>query len=362
MAGIYVHIPFCKSRCKYCDFFSTIQLERRHEYVDALLAEWEEWKINSNLWNNPRTLYFGGGTPSLLETNDIHRIISSILPSDFSKDVEVTLEANPGDLSLEKLQALRSCGVNRLSIGIQSFNNHLLHTIGRRHNATDAMQAVRNAQEAGFDNISIDLIYGLPGETMEIWDQDINQALELKVQHISCYCLSYEENTPLSQMLVRGEIQETNEDELNRMYDYLCAKLSANGIFQYEVSNFATKNKHSQHNSSYWNSTPYLGLGAGAHSFDGIKRWWNPDNLDMYIDGIRSHSLLREEEVLTPEQHHMEKVMLGLRTTAGIDCQEVAFDKAMSMVKMGWLRKDNGRWIATQDGIHVLNQIINNLL
>lgn len=360
MAGIYVHIPFCKSRCRYCDFFSTTMLEKRSEYVDAVLAEWEEWQKESNQWLHPKTLYIGGGTPSVLETNDIGRLVRGIAQS--PEDMEITIEANPGDLSLEKLSSLKQIGINRLSMGIQSFDDRLLQLIGRRHTEQEAYQAVRNAQEVGFENISIDLIYGIPTQTLEGWNEDVQKAMALEVPHISCYCLSYEEHTPLTQMLQKGEIEEIDEEIENAMYDDLHGILTANGYEHYEISNFAKKDYQSQHNSNYWNGTAYLGLGAGAHSFDGKKRWWNPLDLSGYLKGITMHSLHREIEELTPEQQRIETIMLGLRTDKGIEKQYVETQKAEKYVKQMLLKDTGERYVATLEGTHILNQIISNLI
>ena len=359
MKGVYVHIPFCKSRCQYCDFFSTTQLEEREEYVQALLQEIDE-RVSEG--SEIATIYFGGGTPSILETEQIERLLKALLMKCAGKVNEITLEANPSDLTLDKLQALRVLGINRLSIGVQSFNDKELQVIGRRHNAQQARQAVKEAQETGFDNISIDLMYALPGQTMTSWQETIALALQLNVQHISCYCLSYEPGTPLTRLLEKGEVVQTDEETENLMYDVLCAELKAKGYEHYEVSNFALKGRQSQHNSSYWNNTPYIGLGAGAHSYDGQKRRWNIADLAAYVKRMLSHSTYWEEEVLTDEQKNMEHIMLGLRTNKGIVLTDVLRTKAEQMIKNGLLREENGRIIATQSGLHILNRIIEQLI
>ncbi len=303
MKGVYLHIPFCKSRCKYCDFFSTTQLERREEYVQALLKEIAR-RVPE--YEEITTIYFGGGTPSLMETEQITRLLNALLAKSSVAPVEITLEANPGDLAPDKLSAMRQIGINRLSIGVQSFNDTELQLIGRRHNAEQAKQAVCDAQQAGFDNISIDLMYALPGQTVESWTQSIDEALRLNCQHISCYCLSYEDGTPLTNLLEQGRIAQTDDETANAMYDQLCDKLTANGFIHYEVSNFALPNRHSKHNSSYWNNTPYIGLGAGAHSYDGQVRRWNIADLTAYIKQLSSGSTYWEEEMLSDEQKAIE--------------------------------------------------------
>ena len=359
MIGIYLHIPFCKSRCKYCDFFSTTQLERREEYVQALLQEIDERVPNNT---DIATIYFGGGTPSLLEKEQIERLLTALLNKSATRPTEITLEANPGDLTFEKLQALRQIGINRLSIGIQSFDDSELTFLGRRHNANQARQAVRDAQRTGFDNISIDLIYALPGETITTWQRDIDEALKLNIQHISCYCLSYEPGTPLTNMLDSGQVTQTDEETENTMFDELCARLKANGFEHYEVSNFALPGKHAQHNSSYWNDTPYIGLGAGAHSYDGQVRRWNIADLAAYVKRVLSHSTYWEEETLTDEQKNIEYIMLGLRTSHGIKLTNNLRTKAQPMIESGLLTDKNGQLIAMQSGLHILNRIIEQLI
>jgi oxygen-independent coproporphyrinogen-3 oxidase len=362
MAGIYIHIPFCKSRCKYCDFFSTTQLQLQDSYVRALLAEWNKRKLD---WQSTpiHTIYIGGGTPSLLTIPNIQLLLRTILRDiDTTHLREVTLEANPGDFTEEKVRAWRSLGINRLSIGIQSFHDPTLLSIGRRHTASQAIDAVRIAQEAGIDNISIDLMYALPGQTMSDWQHDIAQALSLSVNHISSYGLIYEPETLLTRLLQEGKIEMVDEDEEIAMYDYLVQTLTQHGYEHYEVSNFALPGKHSQHNSSYWNDTPYLGLGAGAHSYDGKSRWWNIEDIAIYIDQATTDSLCPEQELLTDEQRHTERVMLGLRTAHGVAVSDVRTEHIQAYIKDGLLLLRDDRIVATTQGFHVLNRIIQDLV
>jgi len=358
MRSIYIHIPFCKSRCKYCDFFSTTLLEKRKEYVDAVIQEWQQRRVD-----DIETIYFGGGTPSLLDLADLERLLKEFTMHN-AQCREITMEANPGDLSLDKLKALREIGINRLSIGIQSFRNPLLRLIGRRHTARQARQAVRWAQQAGFNNISIDLMYGLPTQTMLQWSMDVRCAIRMGVQHISCYCLSYEDGTPLTQMLERDEIRPASERLQNRMYQFLCRVLERNGYEHYEVSNFALPGYRSHHNSNYWNNTPYIGLGAGAHSYDGKIRSWNPNDIETYITAINHGTLVREQEQLTPEQQYIETIMLALRTKEGIEATLVKnkIDKVAYYVQQSMLREQDGRLIATKKGLNILNRIIEDLI
>jgi oxygen-independent coproporphyrinogen-3 oxidase len=361
MAGIYIHIPFCKSRCKYCDFFSTTHLQKQAQYVEAVLAEWQ---MRQHQLSEPiHTIYIGGGTPSTLDNAALDRILQAILDTCTDhRPHEITIEANPGDITLEKAQAWRAMGINRLSMGVQSFHDHLLQLIGRRHNAKQAIEAVQLAQAAGFDNISIDLMYALPDQTMQMWQQDVQQALSLGVQHISSYGLIYEDGTVLTTLLEHGQIEAVDEDTEMRMYDYLVEELTANGYVHYEVSNFALPNRHSMHNSNYWNDTPYIGLGAGAHSYDGQQRQWNISDLDIYIERALAHDLQPEIETLTPEQQHTERIMLGLRTCQGVPKELINFSNALPYLQQGLLVEKDNRIAATTQGYHILNRIIEDLI
>jgi oxygen-independent coproporphyrinogen-3 oxidase len=393
MAGIYVHIPFCKSRCRYCDFFSTTQLERREDYAHAIIAEFND---RLHLLTEPvQTIYFGGGTPSQMPVASLRMILECLvdgakrlqfsaqpyttlhhtIPSyttlhnptpylspDEIGDIELTLEANPGDITPEKARAWREMGFNRLSIGIQSFDDDLLHLIGRRHTAQEALQAVATAQAAGFDNISIDLMYALPSQTMEQWQKDVQLALHLGIQHISTYGLIYEEGTALTKLLMDNRLQPVDEELEMRMYDYLVGQLTANGFLHYEVSNFALPGCHSRHNSSYWNDTPYLGLGAAAHSYDGQHRQWNIADLDGYIRQALAHQLSPEIEHLSDEDRHTERVMLGLRTSHGVAKADIDMHKAKPYLEQGLLEDKGERVAATTQGFHILNRIIEELV
>lgn len=348
--GVYVHIPFCKSRCIYCDFFSTTQLARREEYVQALVKE-AQARISHP--QDIQTVYFGGGTPSMLSVEQLTRILNALHPVNAA---EITLEANPGDLSYDKLCALHKAGFNRLSIGIQSFRDDELRFLGRRHNAQQARDAVRWAKQAGFDNISIDLMYALPNQSLTDWEYNISEALNLHIQHISCYCLTFETHTRLYRLAMDGQVTPADEDTENAMYDMLCQKLQNAGYIHYEVSNFALPDRHSRHNSAYWNDTPYIGLGAAAHSYDGEKRRWNADDLDEYMQGKF------EEETLSSEQKEMEHIMLGLRTRDGIALTEDLRKKAQPFIDSAHLTIQKDRLVATQSGLHILNRLIEALV
>ena len=369
MAGIYIHIPFCKSRCRYCDFYSTTFLDLREEYTEALVIEAELRK--HYLGTEPvSTIYFGGGTPSLLSASQIELILRKIHSLYKVEDeAEITLEANPGDLTKEYLRELRDTGINRLSIGIQSFDNNNLRLIGRRHTAEEAKEAVRMAQEAGFGNISIDLIYGIPGQTTEQWEEELRQAIQLDVQHISTYCLTYEDGTKMTQMLQNGDIIAVDDDTENRMYAILVNTLKDNGFEQYEVSNFAKVGYYSHHNSAYWDDTPYMGLGAAAHSYDGRTRQWNISDIKEYIRQVQTKDLQPEKEVLTERDKYNECVMLSLRTAKGIDLNRLTEEerdyclrKAETFINNGQLVSCGNRIVATMSGINILNLITEHLM
>ena len=383
MAGIYIHIPFCKSRCRYCDFFSTTQLERREDYAHAIIAEFIDRQPELN--EPIRTIYFGGGTPSQMPVESLRQILACLedaaKPLRFSGrsqselqgttlqakgdeigDIEITLEANPGDITLEMAQAWRAMGFNRLSIGIQSFDDDLLRLIGRRHTAEQAINAVSIAQQAGFSNISIDLMYALPTQTMEQWQKDVQTALSLGIQHISTYGLIYEEGTALTKLLMDNRLQPVDEELEMRMYDYLVEQVCANGFLHYEVSNFALPERHSRHNSSYWKDTPYLGLGAAAHSYDGRCRQWNISDLDGYIQQALAHDLRPEVELLSEEDRLTERVMLSLRTSQGVLKSDIDMHKAKPYLEQGLLEDKGDRVSATTRGFHILNRIIEDLV
>jgi putative oxygen-independent coproporphyrinogen III oxidase len=324
MAGIYIHIPFCKRRCIYCDFYSTTLDAYKEAYVDAVCTELSQRRAEVT---DPhvRTLYIGGGTPSQLAPAQLSRIIETcraLYP--VTSDAEITVEANPDDLTDDYLAQLRAATVNRLSMGIQTFNERQLTFLRRRHTAQEAIDAVQRAQRAGFSNISIDLIYGLPNETLEQWQSDIAQAVALGVQHISAYNLIYEEGTPLYRMRQQGEVSEADEDLSLCFFDCLIDRLAQAGFVHYEISNFALPGYHSRHNSSYWTDIPYLGIGAAAHSYDGHVRQKNVPDLHRYLHGITSCAPVFEREVLTPSDRYNDLVLTSLRTVWGLDLRRLS--------------------------------------
>ncbi len=359
MAGIYVHIPFCYSRCSYCGFFSTTELSQRSIYVDALLKEYQLRADYLPQGEPVRTIYIGGGTPSQLANKDLERLLRALPVAEAE---EVTIEANPSDMTEAKLRAWREMGINRLSIGVQSFDEGMLAFLNRRHGSKQAKKVIRLAQDIGYTNISIDLMYAMPYQTMERWQADIETALSFGVQHISSYCLSYEQGTPLWRLREKGGLRETDDELANEMYAYLCQRLNEAGYKHYEVSNFALPGYNSRHNSSYWNDTPYIGLGAGAHSYNGRSRQWNVDNLHKYLREIMNGKVPFKRERLTDTQRYNEHVMLGLRTSKGIEATDELLKKAQPYIATGKLSHTEGQLIATLDGINILNTIITDLM
>ena len=375
MAGIYVHIPFCASRCSYCDFFSTLRLSESGEpYVSALLAE--AALRQTELQGEPiRTLYLGGGTPSQLPLPLLSRLITGLRERlDLEAVEELTVEANPDDVTPEWCRAVSRLGVNRVSMGVQSFEDKILRLIGRRHTAQQAAEAVARLRAAGIDNISIDLIFGLPGQTLDSWAASVRQAIDLKPQHFSAYGLTYEEGTRLWHQRERGEVTEVPEDQCLEMYHILVDMLQAAGYEHYEISNFAKPGYRSRHNSSYWNDTPYLGLGAAAHSYDGHVRRYNPHDLQLYISKIMAGEAAYEQEELTPWERYDERVMLGLRTADGVDADRLRLDfgdeawqhfihEAQRHIEAGHLHvTDGSRYVLTHDGILLSDSIIRDLM
>ena len=359
MAGVYVHIPFCASRCSYCDFFSTLRLDEvGHDYVEALIAEARLRKAELN--GKPvKTLYMGGGTPSQLPLPLLARLIDGLKATlDLNAVQEFTLEANPDDVTPEWCAAVRALGVNRVSMGVQSFQDAVLRLVGRRHTARQAIDAVASLRHAGIDNISIDLIYGLPGQTLETWAESVRQAVDLRPQHISAYGLTYEPGTRLWQQRECGEVVEASEDQYLDMYRILVGLLQVAGYEHYEISNFALPGYRSRHNSSYWNETPYLGLGAAAHSYDGTMRRSNPADLCGYIRRITSGQPACQVEDLAWWERYDERVMLGLRTADGVDAHRLRSDfgdKAWAhFVSEARRHIDAGNMICTDDGRYIL--------
>ena len=319
MAGIYIHIPFCIQRCSYCNFFSVVSINLVNEVINAIIKELSIRK--DYLKNEPvQTIYFGGGTPSLLTIQQIEKLLNTVYTNfPVEQNAEITFEANPDDLTKNYLFDLKKVGINRLSIGIQSFDDDKLKILNRRHDATQAHEAVREAQKAGFSNISIDLIYGLPIQSLDEWGADLDKAFSLSIQHLSAYGLTFEEKTLLSKQKEKKIIEPADEELMIKMYELLLEESSKKGFDAYEISNFSLPGFYSRHNSSYWNQTAYLGVGPSAHSYNGISRQWNVAAIQKYTEGILKNSSFYEQEILSLEDRYNEYVLLGLRTKNGIN-------------------------------------------
>lgn len=373
MAGLYIHIPFCVKRCAYCDFFSNTDLSRREEVVAALS---EELKLRSSYLRGApvETIYFGGGTPSLLKAENFRLIFATIDDSFLRRKFqEVTLEANPDDLSADFVKMLKEFPFNRISIGIQSLQDDELIMLNRRHTAAEAIAAVSQCRAGGLDNISIDLMYGLPGQTLERWEDTLQQALQLHVPHISAYHLTYENGTRLWQQKEKGEVIPVTEETSLAMFELLIDRLEAAGYEHYEISNFALPGKASRHNSSYWRGIPYLGVGPSAHSFDIVSRQWNAASLSQWLGGIQSGTSRFEREALDEETRYNEMIMTSLRTYWGLSLNAIerefgmkyhlyCLDNASEHLKHGRLSLQGDRLKLTREGIFVSDSILSDLV
>ena len=318
MSGLYVHIPYCAKLCYYCDFHFSLNLKTRKDFVDAVC---KELQLRKDFFSTPvETIYFGGGTPSLLSEEEIRTIVSTIYENfQIQPNAEFSFECNPDDLTDSYCESLLKNGVNRLSIGIQSFFDDDLQLLNRRHNSESARKAVRIAQNAGFQNITIDLIYGLPNMTLERWQKNLDEAAKLNVQHLSAYSLMVEEHTALHKFVRTGKFILPSEESVLEQFNYLIDWAKANDFEQYEISNFAKNGMYSKHNTSYWTGKSYLGLGPSAHSFDGEKRFWNIAHNAKYIESLRNSVIPCETEILSARDKYNELIMTGLRTKQGVN-------------------------------------------
>lgn len=320
--SVYIHIPFCVKKCVYCDFYSETRVALIHDYVNAVQKEIEKRSV---LKQKVNTIYFGGGTPSLVSVKAIDHLMQSIahhLP--VSQDAEVTFEVNPGTVDFTYLRDLKQMGVNRLSIGVQSFSDEKLTFLKRIHTAAQAVNTIENAKKAGFDNISIDLIYGIPHETENRWMKDLEKAVTLIPEHLSCYMLTIEPGTPLNHQVEKGLIQPPGRSALSALFKETAQFLDECKYDHYEISNFSnSRQTRSRHNSAYWNMTPYHGFGAAAHSYDGATRSWNVQHLEKYIKEMNSgRRPVQDRETLTRKQKMLEMIMLRLRTQEGLDLDQ----------------------------------------
>lgn len=373
--GIYIHIPFCKSRCIYCGFYSTTNKELKERYVDALIREIHMRKddfarLGTSLSpSSTSTVYFGGGTPSSLSLCDIERIVGALESTFNGTPSEVTLEMNPDDVTKDYIKAVRQMGINRISMGIQTFDDSRLQFIRRRHNASQAEKAVMTIREEGIHNVSIDLMFGFPNQTMDEWVTDIEKAIALHPTHISAYSLMYEEGTPLFRMLQKGEINQIDDETSLAMYTELINRLTANGYEHYEISNFAMPGYRSVHNSSYWHDTPYLGFGAAAHSYNKDTRSWNIPDLKKYIESIESGVLPSESEVIDADTHYNDLITTALRTREGLNLddlpqkyREYALVNARKSISEHLLEATDSHIRLTREGLFVSDMVMSELI
>lgn len=368
MSGLYVHIPFCKSRCIYCAFYSTILTQEMAAYVDSLC---KEISLRRQDWT---TVYIGGGTPSRLSPDLLRKLFGNI---DCGKAKEITIECNPDDVSSDFASLLASLPVNRVSLGIQTFSDSRLRFLRRRHNSSQAIRAVERLRKAGIDNISIDLMYGFPDETSADWLSDIDVALSLSPNHISAYMLTLEENTPLYNMKKEGKLKECDEELAREMYYTLIDRLCSSGYDHYEISNFALPGFRSVHNSGYWKGEPYVGVGAAAHSYlisDGQEsRQWNIGDVRRYIESMSEGKRLFGSEILTDNEIFNDMIMLSLRTREGIDLKKISDkwgdnrleyikENAKKYVDSGLLLLSPSRLSLSREGLFVSDMITSSLM
>jgi oxygen-independent coproporphyrinogen III oxidase len=369
MAGIYIHIPFCRQKCYYCDFYKTVNTSQTGVFLKAIQQEAERRKdyVNSE---TIKTIYFGGGTPSVLKENEVVFILSFLdRIFQIEADAEITFEANPDDLTPEYLLALKRGGINRLSIGIQSFQNEHLEKMNRRHNAQQAVQSIENATAAGFTNLSADLIYGLPGLTQQQWKQSLTNMFCLPVDHVSAYHLTYHERTPFFTWLQKGTLSELPENDSLEQFYLLLDEAAKAGFEQYEISNFARKEMYSRHNTAYWTGENYLGLGPSAHSYNGNSRRWNVSQMEACIRGVENNLSFWEEEQLTDTDKFNEYIITRLRTKWGISVKEIrerfGDKRAEKVVKhasgyllSGKMKEVNGTFTLTRDGLFISDDLM----
>lgn len=372
MAGIYIHIPFCKSRCIYCGFYSTTLLDLRKKYINAVCREME---LRKNYIREPfSTIYLGGGTPSLLDEAELTKLflyINNVY--DVDRNAEITMECNPDDITPEFTNMLSRLPINRVSMGAQTFADSRLRLLHRRHNSDEVKHAVKLLREAGIKNISIDLMFGFPDESLSQWKEDISAALALNVEHISAYSLMYEEDTPLWKMLDTGKVKEIDEELSLTMFKELVCQLTDTGYEHYEISNFARPGYRSRHNSSYWHQVPYIGLGAAAHSFDLNSRQWNVADLKLYIEEINNGIIPMEREELDNDTTFNDIITTALRTSDGIDLnaletrlgkryRNTLISAAGKHLEQGLLEIRHDRLRLTAEGIFISDMVMSDLM
>ncbi|MBP3219372.1 MAG: radical SAM family heme chaperone HemW [Prevotella sp.] len=372
MAGLYIHIPFCESRCIYCGFYSTTLAQLKEQYVEAVCKEASNTLRFINAFGNFSTVYLGGGTPSQLSPALLHCLFEHLKIGDKanSKELEITMECNPDDLTDDYAAALRDLPINRISMGAQTFSDDRLRFLHRRHTSRQVSEAVERLRHIGIDNISIDLMFGFPGETLSDWEADIQQALALQVEHISAYSLMFEEGTPLYALREQGKVKEVDEELSLKMYETLIDRLTEAGYEHYEISNFARPGFHSRHNSSYWDGTPYIGLGAAAHSYDIDSRWWNVSNVREYIRRVQhDESPIEETEVLNDENRYNDAVMTALRTREGLPLERLSesqrqylLSQARPHLERRLITMEDNHLRLTRKGLFVSDMVMSDLM
>lgn len=373
MAGIYIHIPFCKKFCIYCDFYKVISPENKDQFIQAIKKE-AQTRQNYLSGENISTIYFGGGTPSVLSVNEIRSVLEE-LNSLFSieEKYEFTVEINPEDADLTYMKGLKRIGINRISLGIQSWKNEDLKFLNRRHDSTGAEKALRSAMDAGFDNISIDLIYGLPGMSVSDLEMNLDKSLQYDIKHISAYHLTVEQGTILGKMKNEGLFNETDEEESTNQFNLLVEKAEQAGFIHYEISNFGKEGYFSRHNTNYWKQVNYIGLGPSAHSFNGYSRQWNVRDVKKYISSVNKDNLLFEKEELDIKTRFNEYIMVSLRTMWGIDLDYVervfakeGYDYIINLANKfrdyGLMKQDNKNLVLTNQGKMISDNIISEFM
>ena len=379
MTGLYIHIPFCESRCIYCGFYSSLtqnvnKIEHgktiRQRYINAVCKEMSKHKAILN------TIYLGGGTPSQLSPEELNQIFNQINKTFLqqpevrpSLPKEITIECNPEDVTPNFVQALSTLPVNRISMGVQTFNDERLKFIHRRHSSNKILEAVRLLRNIGINNISIDLMFGFPKQTQEEWIDDIKKAISLNVEHISAYSLMYEEGTPLYAMLKHHKITQIGEEQYRNMYEELIDRLEIAGYEQYEISNFAKHGFHSLHNSSYWHNVPYIGVGAAAHSYNLRCRRWNYADINKYVNAIEHDNHAYEEEIIDDNTHYNDSILTALRTKEGLNID--GFDEkyktyfltnAAPYIENGNMGKHDNNYFITRKGLYISDAIMTDLI
>lgn len=373
MAGLYIHIPFCLQKCAYCDFYSIVNTKLKNEFVNALCKEIELQKDYLQK-EFIQTIYFGGGTPSLLNIKDFDKIFNTIHKYfKVDKNNEITVEANPDNLSKIYIRELAQIEVNRLSVGIQSFNNEYLSVMKRKHTVQQSIDSVKMAQDQGFNNISIDLIYGLPDLTLDIWEENIDKAFDLNIQHISAYHLTIEPNTLFNIFYKKGNLNLPSETESLNQFKMLKHKTAKKGFLHYEISNFALDGFISLHNTNYWMGIKYLGLGPSAHSYNLTSRQWNIQNLRVYLDEIPKGKLPYESEKLTETEKFNDYLITSLRTMWGLNAEKIKLDyseiylehflkKSKKYVETNLIKISGNNYFFTEEGFFISDNVIQDLL